>query len=167
MVTQPEKCGFEAIISLVSYQVNVNGSFQGQNVRIRPKTRYDTTTDGGNQRFVTEFFSSVNVGKVDLDGGDIDRRDGIPESHTGVGISCGIQDYEVMFAKRLLNPSHQLAFNVRLPAIDLRPHAKCPVPNLIVYLGEGRRTVGFRFARSKQVQVWAVQDKDVHRRRRN
>jgi len=131
--------------SPVLLQVKVNGGLKSHNVRIRPKPGYDATTDRRNERITTEFFSGVDVRKMDLDGGNVDRRDGIPEGHARMGVSCRVEDYEVVFAKRLLDPRYQLAFDIGLPALDLDPHPHGPMSNLFVNLGQGSRTIDLRF----------------------
>ena len=47
------------------------------------------------------------------------RRNGIPQRNAGVGICSSVEDNHLEFSVGLLNPVHQLAFDIRLPEINL------------------------------------------------
>src|SRR5260370_20193129 len=69
---------------------------------------------------MTEFFPGMDVQKVNLNGWQIDRRDGIPECNTGVGIGGGVQDDNIELAPGFLNPIDQLALDIGLPEFNFR-----------------------------------------------
>ena len=118
----------------VLLQVKFNGGLESHNIRIRAKPRYDTPADRRDERIATEFFSRVDVGKVDFDGRNVDRRDGIPQGYARMGVPSRVENYKGVLAKRLLNESYEFAFDVRLPALNLDPHAQSPMVDLFVNL---------------------------------
>lgn len=91
---------------------NDNGGIHRQNVGAGPETANLTTTNRRDERIVTESFAGMNVGKVYLDGWNSYRGDRISEGDTGMGISRSVDYDGIRPTSRLLNPSHQFAFQV-------------------------------------------------------
>ena len=105
-----------------------------------------------------EFLPCVDIGKMNLNGGDADSRDSVPEGNAGVGISRRIQDQQVEFPLGLLNPSDQLALLIRLAEINFNPQLRCSLTDLRFDVGQTRPTVDFRLALTEEVQVWPVEE---------
>lgn len=100
---------------------------------------------------------------MDLNGGDADRRDGIPQRDTGVGVSGGVEDDGGEVTFRLLNPIHQFAFEIRLAEIDLHFERLGALADLRFDVSEGGAAINFRFPRAQKVQVWAIEEKNLHK----
>src|SRR5205085_12697634 len=91
---------------------SVNGGFHGQNVGMSAEAGDLADANRGDEGLMTEFLPRMDVGKVDFDGGNSDRSDGVPEGDAGVGIGGSVQNDYVGLALRFLNPGDQFAFRV-------------------------------------------------------
>src|ERR1051326_6943589 len=138
--------------------VNVNGSLYCQNVRIRAEADNLTTTDGGDEGFVAEFLTGMDIREMDFDGGHTDGRYGIAKSDAGVGKGRRIENYDVNFAFGFLNPGHKLALGVRLAKADLHPQLARALRDQGFDVRQGRPTVQVGLALAEQIQIWAVQN---------
>src|SRR6185369_13535241 len=91
-----------------------NGSAQCQNVSFSPKTHNHSSTNWRQQRFPTEFFSIMNVGKVNLDRWDFACRNCVPDGYAGVRVGSRIQNNNTEVTSCLLDPAYNLSFDVGL-----------------------------------------------------
>jgi hypothetical protein len=107
-----------------------------------------------------EFFSPVEVGKVDLDGGDGDRGNGIAERHAGVGQAPGIDDKTDGRAMGLLNTIDEKTLMVGLKSLYGDTQLGAMGFEVIVDLAQGGLAVDMGFAGAKEVQVRAMDDHD-------
>ncbi len=106
-------------MGLIRITGNVNGGLKCQKVGTGAKAGDLATADWGDNRLVAKVFSGVDVGKVDFDGGNLDTGDGVAQGETGMSIGCGIEDDHLKLAFGLLNPRHQLPFEVGLAEINV------------------------------------------------
>src|SRR5437764_1116709 len=105
---------------------------------------------------MAEFFPSVDVGKVDFDGWDSYRRDGVAEGHARVGVATRVQDDDVEIAFGGLYPIDQFALKVRLAEFDADPQLGGAVSDVGLDVGQGRAPVNIWFPLAEQVQVGTV-----------
>lgn len=61
-----------------------------------------------------EFFPRVNVREMNFDGWNLNGGNGVAKRDARVGVGCSVQDDPIKRAFGLLNPAHQLAFNIGL-----------------------------------------------------
>src|SRR5213079_163849 len=64
--------------------VNVNGSFQGQNIRSTPETDNLPATHRRDQRTVPEFFTGMNIRQMNFDGWDANAGDSVAQGYAGM-----------------------------------------------------------------------------------
>src|SRR5882757_1058814 len=109
-----------------------------------------------------EFFPSMDVRKVNLDGRHADGRNGVAKRNAGVGISSGVDHDYVESAFGFLNPANQFALLIGLPKLnrDLELHGM--FANFGLNIRQSLMAINFWFARAEQIQVWAVQKEDFH-----
>jgi hypothetical protein len=136
--------------------VNVNGGFQAQNVRIWAKSRNLSLANGGDQRMVTEFFPRVDVGEVDFDGRNTDRRDGIAEGDAGMSVGGCVQDDDVKLTFGLLNPSDEFALAIGLAEVDCGVQGVGATADPSFDVGEGSLAINGGFAMAEEVEVRSV-----------
>src|ERR1041385_1372626 len=138
--------------------VNVNGCLYCQNVRIHTEPDDLATANSGDEGFVAEFLTCMDIREVDFDRRDTNGRDGIAESNTGVGKGRRIENYDVNFAFGLLNPGHKLAFGVGLTEVHFDAEFACSLRDQGLDIRQGSPTVHIRLTLAEEVQVWAVQN---------
>src|ERR1700722_11077220 len=129
-IKAPKNRSKRPILGELFVAVNGNDRFKRQNVGIHAKSGYLTPADGRDERSMTEFFAGEDVGDVDFNGRNRHRRNGVPEGNTGMGVSGGIQDDDLEFALRGLDPIHQFTLDVRLAELDLALQLEDPFPTL-------------------------------------
>src|SRR5262245_60608774 len=98
---------------------------------------------------------------MDFDRRQRDRHQRISNGDAGVGVRGRIDNDRVELAARMLNPRHQLAFDVRLEALDGgagAPRARC---ELAIDFCERGAAVVLRLAFTEQVQIGPMQDQDA------
>ena len=136
---------------------NVNRCIHRQNVRVWPESEDLTTADWCDQGLVTKGFPRVDVGKVDFDGGQPHRSDGIAQGDTGVGVGCRVENDDAEFPLRLLDPGNQFPFEIGLPEFD--SHAKLfgPLTDLGLNVSQGRSSIDPGLTLAQQVQVGTIQ----------
>src|ERR1035438_1108976 len=136
--------------------VNVKCRFHSQNVRICPKSDNLPPAHRRNERFVPELLPGMDVRQVDFDGRHPHSRDGVAQSHTGMGIGRRVQDNRIERSLGLLNPSHQIALLVGLPELHSHPQLLGPLMDLGLNIGQRRPPIDFGLALPEQVQIRAV-----------
>ena len=122
-----------------------------QNIRKWTEARDLPLADRYNQRFVAEFLPGMNIRQVDLDRGDANRRDGVPESDAGVRVGSRVDDDALELTFRLLNPTNQLPLDIGLAKLDLRSQRRRPLPDSFLDLGQGHLPVFLRLALPEEV----------------
>ena len=99
---------------------------------------------------------------MDFDGWNPDTGDGIAERDAGVSIGSRVQDDDIEFTFRLLNPGDQLAFEVGLAELDFRAQLGGAFADLGLDLGQGSIPVELRLPLTEQVEIGAVEEKNFH-----
>jgi hypothetical protein len=107
-----------------------------------------------------EFFSPVEVGKVDLDGGDGDRGNGIAERHAGVGQAPGIDDKTDGRAVGLLDAIDEKSLMVGLKSLYGDSQLGAMGFEVVVDLAQGVLAIDVGFAGAKEVQIRAMDNHD-------
>ena len=107
---------------------------------------------------MTEFLPGMDVRKMNLNGWQINCRDGISECHTGVGIGGGIQNDDVELAPRFLNPIDQLALDIRLPEFNFRFELRGPFTDPGLDVRQCRPPINLRLPLAEEVEVGAVEE---------
>jgi hypothetical protein len=81
------------------------------------KSGYLPDAHGGNHGAMPEFFTGVDVRKMDFDGRHCTRFDGVPQRNACVGVSGGVKHDRVELSLGILNPADKFAFKVSLPEL--------------------------------------------------
>src|SRR5215470_13759930 len=110
-----------------------------------------------------ELLAATHVRDVHLDHRQAGRFDGVTQGDRGVGKCARVEHGpdrppRLDLGAGLLYPVDQLAFVVRLPEDRLQAELTGLPPAQVLQLGERRRSVDLRAARSQQVEIRAVQD---------
>lgn len=135
---------------------NANGRFETQYVGKRPKPRDLTFAGRRDHGRMTESFSGVDVGKVDLNDREANSADSISQSDAGVGIGRGVENDCVKLALGLLNPTDQLPLHIGLSELDFDLQCIGPFSHQGFEVSQSGAAIHFRFALAEQVQVWTV-----------
>ncbi len=109
-----------------------------------------------------EFFSRMHVREMDFDCRDPTRDDCISQSHAGVRISGGIENYDVNLPPAFLDPSNQLALHVRLSKSNLQVELLGTGANGFLDFGQCNSTVSLGLPLTEQVQVGTIKEQDPH-----
>ena len=106
---------------------------------------------------MSKFFTGVNIRQMDLDGRNTNARNGVSKSDAGMGIGSGVDHNDLKITFGLLNPGHEVAFQVGLTKFDLDPSFTPMASDLAFNVGEGGAAIDFRLALAKQIQIRPVQ----------
>ena len=109
-----------------------------------------------------EFFPLMNVRDVDFNGRKADGGDGVPKGNAGVSVGGGVEDDDIETPLRLLNPSDQLPFLVRLAEVDGHSQFGRPFADEPFNVREGRPSIDFRLADAEQIQIGPVEEEHFH-----
>ena len=111
---------------------------------------------------MAEFFAGMDIGKMDFHDRQLGGGDGIAQRHAGVRIAGGIDHHHIGLPHSILNPRHQRAFVVALAklnfsaALGLFAHGAFDV-------GQSGGAVNLRLPLPQQIEVWAVEEENLHR----
>ena len=133
---------------------------EGEAVAVEAEAGDDASADRGEQRFVAEGLTRVDVADVDLDDRGGDGGDGISDSDRCVGIATGIQDNAAVVKAHLLQPVHDFALDVTLVNVD--GVLRMLLNQFLQILVERTVTIDLRLPFAHEVQVGAVDDVDDH-----
>ncbi len=75
---------------------------QCEQIAGRTQTRNLSHRDSGHMRMMAKFFPLVNIRQMHFNGGQADRRNGIPDCDAGMGIGGRINDDPVVSASEPL-----------------------------------------------------------------
>ncbi len=81
---------------------------------------------------MTKLLPGVDIGKMNLDGRNPYGSDSITDGYAGVSVSGGVQDQDIEYTLSLLDPTHQIAFRVRLAKIHFNPNLFSSFTNLLL-----------------------------------
>lgn len=140
-----------------------NGGFKAQKIRIGTEPADLPSAHRRDHRPVPEFLPGMNVGKMDLHHRDLHSGNGVSQGNAGVSVRGGVEDHGVKWATRRLEPLHQLALMIGLTKFDDCIQFPGPLTHLVFNVGQGRTAIYLRLPCSQEVQVGAVQEKDIHR----
>ncbi len=110
---------------------------------------------------VPERFTLVDIRQVDLDGRNGDSCDGIPKRHAGVRIPGGVDHDRMKTTLGLLDPGHQLPFNVGLPDCDGDTFTFGELGDRGIDRPQRRIAVHRLLAVAQQIQVGSVENEYV------
>ena len=116
---------------------------------------------GGGKGAVADFLSGMNVGNVDLAGGQSDSRERVVKGETGVGQGAWIDENGVEGAWCRANEVEQFAFVVGLIASDQNAKRLGLLANERFEVGEGSISVDFGFASSQKLHIGTIEDQDA------
>jgi molecular chaperone Hsp33 len=102
---------------------------------------------------------------MNLDDGDADCRHRVPDRVRVVSVRTGVDDDGSVTLARRMERIDDRAFGVVLFAANFQTEIFCAGGDRIVYLREPLRSIDFRFALAKQVEVRSVQNQNAHRHR--
>ena len=141
-----------------------NGRFECEQVGVCPESRNLSAADRSNKALVPEFLACVNVREVNFNRWHLNGGDGVAQRDTGVRVRCGIEDDPIKLALGILNPTYQLAFDIRLAKLERRRGAQLAgaLANAGLDFRERRAPVLFRLTRPQQVQVRPIEVQDSH-----
>ena len=111
---------------------------------------------------MTEFFSGMDIRKVNLYRGNSHGCDGIPERDARMGISGSIDHNGICLSLGLLEPANQFALHIRLPEVDLHAQLGCSFPYLGFNVCQRKTTVSFWLPLPKQIQIRSIEKEDLH-----
>ena len=113
---------------------------------------------------VTERLPGVHVGKVYLDKGNGDRRQGVPQGHAGVGVACRIDDDG---GDSLLPGSvdalNEGALVIALEGFQVDACGFSQAGQVQIDVGKRHPSVVVGFADPQQIEVRAVDDQELGR----
>jgi hypothetical protein len=109
-----------------------------------------------------ELFTGMDVRKMDFDGRHPDGSDGVSEGDTRMGVGGGVQNDDVELPLGFLDPIDQFTFDVRLAEINPDFERVSRFANLLLDVGQGRVAVNLGLTLAEQIQVGAVQEKNLH-----
>jgi len=135
--------------------------FQCQFVTVSTQSGYDPHCYIGEIGVVAESFAGVNVGEVDFDKRNPDRRQRVPEGDAGVG-ECGrINDDEIgAVAERSVHAFHQNMFGIALQGLQMMTPGRGQLHQIPVDVFKCLTAVVLGFTGSQKIQVGAVQHKE-------
>ena len=103
-----------------------------------------------------EFFSCMDIGKVNFDGWDTNSGNGIAQSNAGMRICRGVQDNNIKSTLGLLYPGHQFTLYVGLAKINVGFQFVRPFFDSGLDFCQSGSPINFRLALAKQVEIRAV-----------
>ena len=106
---------------------------------------------------VTVRFPGEDIAEVDFHEGHRDSAECVPKRYARVCVGGGVDQQTVEARPGLLNPVHQLAFNVGLKEGDLDTELRCTFRDALVDALQVVASVQCRLALTQKVQVGAVQ----------
>src|SRR5687768_10173110 len=107
-------------------------------------------------------LARVDVRHVNFDERNSDSREGIANCETRVRICAGVDERAVDFSAHGMHGFDDLAFAVELNEGELSADLCPDFAKMLFDLRKRRRSIEIRFAHSEKIQVWAVDDGDLH-----
>ncbi len=107
---------------------------------------------------MTEFLTSVDIGKVDFDCRHASGADGVPQGNARMGVSGGVLDDDIKLPSGFLDPSDEFPFQVGLPEFDLNAQLQSALPDPTLYVLKGGGPINLGFTGPQQIQVWAIKE---------
>lgn len=107
---------------------------------------------------VAKFFPLMNIGQMHLNRRQANRRNGVPDCDTGVGIGGRVNDDPIVFRPSLLNPGDQFALAIRLAEVHFHCQLLRQLRDGRVQGIEGQGAVNRLFPGPEEIQIRAVQD---------
>ena len=111
---------------------------------------------------VTKLLSSVDIGEVDFDDGDVCGADGVAKCDAGVGICGSVEDDSVKGFAGRLDPSDEFAFEVALAELDFGVELGGAAFHQGFDIVQGGVAVDLGLACAEEVQIWAIEEEDFH-----
>ncbi len=143
-------------IGLFARLGNANGRFETQYVGKRTESGDLASASRSDHGRMTESFSGVDIGKVDLNHREANSADSVSQSDAGVGIGRGVENDCVKLALGLLNPTDQFPLHIGLAELDFDLQLIGPFSHQGFEVSQRGVAIHFRFALAEQVQVWTV-----------
>lgn len=118
--------------------------------------------DGRYYRSMAKRLARVHIGEMYLDGGETDAADRVPQRDAVVRQRAGIDDHPVHFFDVFVNEVEDFTFVIGLE-IDYLAVERCRRPsNVFKDVGEGLPSVYVGLTSSKQVEIRAIHEHQVH-----
>src|SRR3954470_14151789 len=105
---------------------------------------------------MTKALTREDVADMDLDHRHLDRRNGVANSHRGMGIGAGVDDDSRRFlGAGLMDRIHDFALVVGLPKFDRELAPARGLATKRFDIAERRMAIGLRLARAEEIEIGA------------